>query len=94
LIFSQEIIIDGAIIVSTPQGVVLLDVKRGIKIFGEGGVKRTAKEFSKMFLGEIPINPEVGKCGGDGKPIVEANPNHEISKIYLDFAKKIKSTYL
>ena len=58
------------------------------------GVKRTAEEFEKEFLGEIPINPEVGKCGDEGKPIVEANPEHEISKIYLDFAKKIKSTYL
>ena len=51
-------------------------------------------EFEKEFLGEIPINPEVGKCGDEGKPIVEANPEHEISKIYLDFARKIKSTYL
>jgi len=64
------------------------------KIFGEGGVKRTAKEFEKEFLGEIPINPEVGKTGDDGKPIVEANPEHEISKIYLELANKIKSTYL
>ena len=94
MIFSQEIIIDGAIIVSTPQEVALLDVKREIKIFGQGGVKRTAEEFDKEFLGEIPLNPEVGKCGDEGKPIVEANPDHEISKIYLDFAKKIKSTYL
>ena len=122
LTFSQEIKMDGAIIISTPQEVALLDVKRGIKmfdklgvkilglvdnmsyftgddgkkykIFGEGGVKRTAEEFDKEFLGEIPINPEVGKCGDDGRPIVEANPDHEISKIYLDFAKKIKSTYL
>ena len=31
------------------------------KIFGEGGVKKTAEEFQKDFLGEIPINPEVGK---------------------------------
>ena len=122
LTFATEIKMDGAIIVSTPQEVALLDVKRGIKmfdklgvkilglvdnmsyftgddgkkykIFGEGGVKRTAEEFSKEFLGEIPINPEVGKCGDEGKPIVESNPNHEISKIYLDFAKKIKNIYL
>ena len=122
LTFSQEIKMDGAIIVSTPQEVALLDVKRGIKmfdklgvkilglvdnmsyftgddgkkykIFGESGVKRTAEEFSKEFLGEIPLNSEVGKCGDDGKPIVEADPDHEISRIYLDFAKKIKSTYL
>jgi ATP-binding protein involved in chromosome partitioning len=122
LTFSQEIKLDGAIIVSTPQEVALLDVIRGIKmfdkldvkilglvdnmsyfkgddgkkykIFGEGGVKRTAEEFNKKFLGEIPINPEVGKAGDNGKPIVEENPEHEISKIYLEFAEKIKSTYL
>ena len=122
LTFSQEIKMDGAIIVSTPQEVALLDVKRGIKmfdklevkilglvdnmsyfkaddgkkyhLFGEGGVRKTANEFNKKFLGEIPISPEVGKSGDNGKPIVEENPDNEISKIYLDFAKKIKSTYL
>jgi ATP-binding protein involved in chromosome partitioning len=122
LTFSQEIQMDGAIIVSTPQEVALLDVKRGIKmfdklgvkilglvdnmsyftgddgkkysIFGEGGVERTAEEFNKEFLGEVPINPDVGKFGDKGKPIVEENPEHEISKIFLSLAKKIKSTYL
>ena len=63
-------------------------------IFGEGGVKKTADEFQKEFLGEIPINPEVGKQGDLGTPIVESKPDHEISKIYLEFASKIKSTYL
>ena len=122
LTFSQEIKMDGAIIVSTPQEVALLDVKRGIKmfdklgvkilglvdnmsfftgddgkkykIFGEGGVKKTSEEFQKEFLGEIPIYPEVGKCGDAGKPIVETNPEHEVSKIYLNFAEKIKKIYL
>ena len=121
LTFSQEIKMDGAIIVSTPQEVALLDVKRGIKmfdklgvkilglvdnmsyftgddgkkykIFGEDGVRRTAEEFEKEFLGEIPINPEVGKNGDEGKPIVEANPQHEISRIYYNFALKIKKLY-
>ena len=122
LTFSQEIKIDGAIIVSTPQEVALLDVKRGIKmfdklgvkilglvdnmsyfigddnkkykIFGEGGVRKTSEEYNKEFLGEIPIKPEIGKTSDNGKPIVEEDPNNEISKIYLDFANKIKSTYL
>ena len=122
LTFSQEIKIDAAIIVSTPQEVALLDVKRGIKmfdklgvkilglisnmsyfkgddekkyrLFGEGGVENTSKEFKKDFLGEIPIIPEVGKCGDEGKPIVELYPENEISKIYLMLANKIKSIYL
>ena len=121
LTFSQEIKMDGAIIVSTPQEVALLDVKRGIKmfdklgvkiiglvdnmsyfigddgkkykIFGEGGVKKTAEEFQKEFLGEIPIDSEIGKTSDNGKPIVQNDPDHSISKIYLDFAKKIKDLY-
>ena len=113
---------DGAIIVSTPQEVALLDVKRGIKmfdklnvkilglvdnmsfftgddgkkykIFGEGGVKKTAEEFEKEFLGEIPINSILGKSGDEGKPLVEASPDHEISKIFINFARKIKAIYI
>ena len=121
LTFSQEIKLDGAIIVSTPQEVALLDVKRGIKmfdklnvkilglvdnmsyfiaddnkkyhIFGVGGVEKTAQEFEKEFLGEIPIDPEVGKQGDIGIPIVESNTDHKISKIFYSFAKTIKSNF-
>jgi ATP-binding protein involved in chromosome partitioning len=122
LTFSQEIKMDGVIIISTPQEIALQDVKRGIRmfdklgvkiiglvdnmsyflgddgkkypIFGEGGVKITADEFNKEFLGEIPISPEIGKLGDSGIPIVESKPDHEISKIYFSLAEKIKSTYL
>ena len=39
LTFSQEIKMDGIIIVSTPQEIALQDVKRGIKMFDKLGVK-------------------------------------------------------
>ena len=57
-------------------------------------MKRTANEFNKEFLGEIPINPDVGRLGDMGIPIVEKDPNNEISKIYIELAKKIKESYL
>ena len=121
LTFSQEIKIDGAIIISTPQEIALLDVKRGIKmfdklnvkivglvdnmshfetedgksyaIFGEGGVERTAQEFNKKFLGKIPINADVGRAADNGKPLLEINPDHKISKIYIQIAEKIKLSF-
>jgi len=121
LTFSQEINIDGAVIISTPQEIALLDVKRGIKmfdklgvkiiglidnmshfdgddgkkynIFGEDGVERIAKEYNKNFLGKIPIHPDVGKAADNGKPLVEETLEHKISKIYLELAKKIKSSF-
>ena len=57
------------------------------------GVEKTAKEFEKEFLGNIPINPEVGRQGDNGIPIVESMPEHDISKIYINLAKKIKNKF-
>ena len=122
LTFAQEISVDGAIIVSTPQEIALQDVKRGIRmfeklkvniiglidnmshftgddgkkyaIFGENGVERTAQEFEQKFLGQIPINSDVGKFGDMGIPIVEKDPDHEITKIYIKFAEDIKQSFL
>ena len=39
LTFVQEVKIDGAIIISTPQDLALLDVKRGIQMFKKTNVK-------------------------------------------------------
>jgi len=122
LTFAQEVKVDGAIIVSTPQDLALLDVKRGIqmfdktgvkilglidnmsyfkgddnkeyKIFGESGVERTAKEFNKEFLGHIPIHQDLRSSADNGHPLTHAEPNHEVSKIFKEIAKKIKDTNL
>ena len=121
LTFAQEVKIDGAIIVSTPQDLALLDVKRGIqmfdktgvkifglidnmsffkgddgkeyKIFGEGGVEKTAKEFNKNFLGKIPLNQDLRNSADKGHPLTHSDPNHEVSKIFQDIAKKIKQSF-
>ncbi len=118
LTFAQEVKVEGAIIVSTPQDLALLDVKRGIqmfdktgvkiiglidnmsffkgddgkeyKIFGEGGVEKTAKEFNKDFLGKIPLNQDLRNSADKGDPLTHSNPEHEISKIFLEIAKKVK----
>ena len=122
LTFAQEIKVDGAIIVSTPQEVALLDVKRGINmfdklkvpilglvdnmsffqtndgkkynIFGEDGVEKVAKDYKKEFLGKIPINIDLRVAADSGKPLVEKSPNHEISKIFIEIATKIKGSFL
>ena len=122
LTFAQEIKVDGVIIVSTPQEIALLDVKRGIKmfdklkvpitglvdnmsffktedgknynIFGKDGVEKVAKDYKKEFLGKIPINVDLRIAADTGIPLVEKNPSHEISKIFIDMAKKIRESFL
>ena len=121
LTFAQEVKVDGAVIVSTPQDLALLDVKRGIqmfdktgvkilglidnmsffkgddgkeyKIFGEGGVEKTAKEFNKNFLGKIPLNQDLRNSADKGDPLTHSDPNHEVSKIFKDIAEKIKQSF-
>ena len=118
LTFVQEVKINGAIIVSTPQDLALLDVKRGIqmyektgvkilglidnmsffkaddgkeyKIFGEGGVKKTAREFNKEFLGHLPLNQDLRISADKGIPLTHSQPNHEISLLFKNIAEKVK----
>ena len=122
LTFAQEIKVDGAIIVSTPQEIALLDVNRGINmfdklkvpilglvdnmsffetddgknynIFGEDGVEKVAKDYKKKFLGKIPINIDLRVAADSGKPLVEKNPDHKISTIFKEMAKKVKESFL
>ena len=122
LTFAQEVKVDGAVIVSTPQDLALLDVKRGIqmfdktgvkilglidnmsffkgddgkeyKIFGEGGVEKTAKEFNKEFLGHIPLNQDLRNSADIGDPLTHSQPDHEVSKIFKSVAEKIKLSFL
>tara|TARA_B100001248_G_scaffold137264_1_gene103098 strand:+ start:54 stop:848 length:795 start_codon:yes stop_codon:yes gene_type:complete len=122
LTFAQEVKVDGAIIVSTPQDLALLDVRRGIqmfdktgvkilglidnmsyfkgddnkeyKIFGESGVEKTAKEFNKQFLGHLPIHQDLRNSADIGDPLTHSNPDHEVSKLFNEIAKKIKQSFL
>ena len=117
LTFAQDFKIDGAIIISTPQDLALLDVKKGIQmfdktnidiiglvdnmsffkgddgknynIFGEGGVEKTAKEFSKDFLGKIPLHKDLRISADQGEPLTNSKPDHEISLIFKNIANKI-----
>ena len=117
LTFAQEVKVDGAIIVSTPQDLALLDVKRGIqmfdktgvkilglidnmsyfkgddgkeyKIFGESGVEKTANEFSKNFLGKIPLHQDLRISADIGEPLTKSKNDHEISLIFKNIAEKI-----
>ena len=119
LTFAQQVKVDGAIIVSTPQDLALLDVKRGIEmfdktgvkiiglvdnmsffkgddgkiynIFGEGGVEKTAKDYNKKFLGKIPLHSDIRDATDKGHPLTHSNPDHEVSLIFKDIAKEIKT---
>ena len=63
------------------------------KIFGEGGVEKTAKEFNKEFLGKLPLNEDLRYSADNGEPLTYTKPDHEISKLFKTFAERIKSLF-
>lgn len=110
LSLAQNVKLDGAMIVTTPQEVAVMDARKCLVtfqklnvpilgvienmsyfetngtrecIFGEGGGKKLAQEFSTNFLGEVPINPALRADADEGKlPHVSAlAPYSAIAKV-------------
>ena len=70
------------------------DDNKEYKIFGESGVEKTAKEFNKQFLGHLPIHQDLRNSADIGDPLTHSNPDHEVSKLFNEIAKKIKQSFL
>jgi ATP-binding protein involved in chromosome partitioning len=114
----QQVPLSGALIVTTPQDVALLDVGRGMAmfaqvstpvlglvenmsgyrcdrcgtvdpIFGEGGADALADRFGVPVLARIPLVPAIRGSGDDGRPIVAAEPEHPVSRIFRDLARRV-----
>ena len=75
---------------------ILLDIAgAGDKILlCEGGVEKTAKEFNKEFLGKIPLHQDLRISADKGTPLTLSDPQHEMSLIFKDVAKKITDKFI
>jgi ATP-binding protein involved in chromosome partitioning len=110
----------GAVIVSTPQELALIDACKGLQmfrsvhvpvigiienmssfscpncshetaIFDQGSVKQKAKDLKTSFLGSVPLSLDLRKASDNGQPLINSDPNHKISKLYKNIAKKISA---
>ena len=49
------------------------------------------KKFS-IFLGKIPLHQDLRIASDKGNPLTYSDPEHEISLIFKEIAKKIKNS--
>lgn len=121
----QSTDIDGAIVVSTPQDVAVLDTKKGLNmftqvkipvlgmvenmsyfvpddapskkyfIFGEGGVKRAAKELNVNLLAEIPLELALREGSDTGHPYMNEKKyeGRPVWNAYMGLAKNIEHSF-
>ncbi len=114
----QQVPVAGAVVVTTPQDVALLDVGRGMAmfaqvsapvlgvvenmsgylcprcgtedpIFGRGGAEVLAARFGVPLLARIPLVPALREGGDAGRPLVAAQPEHPVSRLFAALAARV-----
>ena len=117
LTLAQKVPVSGAVIVTTPQDIALLDARKGLKmfekvevpilgivenmsihicsecgheehIFGSGGGSSMSEQYDVDFLGALPLDIRIREETDSGKPTVVAEPEHRISQIYRQIARR------
>ena len=58
-------------------------------VFGSGGGRRLAERYGLRFLGEIPLDPRVREGGGDGLPLMAAEPGSPAGQVLRGVAEQI-----
>ncbi|KAF8782383.1 Iron-sulfur protein NUBPL like protein [Argiope bruennichi] len=99
LSIAQTIPVSGAVIVTTPQDIALLDAQKGAAmfqkcgeksyIFGKEGAHKLASELQVEVLADVPLNILIRESSDSGQPIVAMQPDGELGKIYRRLAEKV-----
>ena len=64
-----------------------------IDLFKKGGGESESKRLNIPLLGKIPLSNDIVTSTDDGTPIVEKDPSHKASQIYLSIVDKILSSH-
>lgn len=58
-------------------------------IFSTGGGRREAQRLKLPFLGEIPLDPRIVRCGDSGIPFVVASPDTPLTQTFQAIAQQL-----
>jgi ATP-binding protein involved in chromosome partitioning len=59
------------------------------ELFGAGGGARIAEYAGAPLLSQIPLDPLVRQWGDDGTPLVQAQPEHPVSRAFMALAERL-----
>lgn len=117
LTLAQQANLSGAVMVTTPQAVAAMDVRKAmhlfeqvkvpligivenmsyyyhsstketIHLFGKGGGEKLAREAGVPFLGSIPIDPAISRCGDAGISLLNDSSSLSV-EAFQDLASKV-----
>lgn len=59
------------------------------EIFGAGGGQQVAAFAEAPLLGQIPIDPSIREWGDAGTPVVQAAPESNVARAFVDLAERL-----
>ncbi len=62
------------------------------ELFGSGGGEALSREVEAPLLGRIPFDPRLGAYADRGEPIVDVEPDAEVSRALVELAQAIAAT--
>ena len=78
LTLAQRVALSGAVVVSTPQEVALIDARRAV-----------AETLKAPFLGEVPIEVALREACDAGRPFVVEHPESPAGRAFLAIAEQV-----
>jgi ATP-binding protein involved in chromosome partitioning len=76
-------------IIENMSGFICPHCNKHVDIFGSGGGEKTAKDTGLNFLGKIPFDNEIVKCGDAGKPFYESYSTSSAAEVFTKIADKM-----
>ena len=59
------------------------------EIFGHGGGKKAAERYNVAYLGSIPMDAKIVRCGDEGEPFVMKYPDSEAAKAFEEVVSNL-----
>ena len=77
-------------LIENMSGYVCPHCSETVDIFGAGGGEKTARDARIDFLGRIPLDPRVVRCGDAGQSFQETYPGSPVTQAYEAIVGKIE----
>ena len=76
-------------IIENMSGFICPHCGKNVDIFGTGGGEKTAKTYGLRFLGRIPFDPDMVKCGDQGLSFQHLHAQSPITDAFIRIAERM-----
>jgi ATP-binding protein involved in chromosome partitioning len=88
--FARELNIPVLGVIENMSGLICPHCRTRIDLFKQGGGEKASKDLGEVFLGNIPLDPELVALGDSGKPFMSLKKESESVLAFGKIVQKIE----